>query len=88
MKPKLAIVDVFCFVGAAILLSSCAPVPADATVEEDAPVPGWKWTTAQIEAVSLGASLWRYSASDEAHRPGTKGSTLSRSWHSSAGTPR
>jgi len=49
MKPKLAIVDVFCFVGAAILLSSCAPVPADATVEEDAPVPGWKWTTAQID---------------------------------------
>ena len=49
MKPKLAIVHVFCFVGAAILLSSCAPVPADATVEEDAPVPGWKWTTAQID---------------------------------------
>ena len=49
MNPKLAIVHVFCFVGAVILLSSCAPVPADATVEEDAPVPGWKWTTAQID---------------------------------------
>ena len=49
MNPKLAIVHVFCFVGAVILLSSCAPVPADVTVEEDAPVPGWKWTTAQID---------------------------------------
>ncbi|GMR24437.1 MAG: polysaccharide deacetylase [Acidobacteriota bacterium] len=49
MKPKLAIVHVFCFASALILLSSCAPVPADATAEEDAPVPGWKWTTAQID---------------------------------------
>jgi len=44
-----AILHVFCFAGAGMMFSSCAPTPADATAEEDATVPGWKWTTAQID---------------------------------------
>jgi len=47
MKPTTVLA--LCIGAAATFSPSCAPLPAEPPEEEDVVVPGWKWSTAEVD---------------------------------------